>query len=1031
MENYTTVAPYKLAQHLKDVCSQHEEYANLLSVWQMNRDTCHDILENVILNYPHYTTHDLSHSESIITNIEMLLGEQAIRTLSPTDTWLLLQAAYLHDFGMVILFEDVKKHWETEEFQDYLKELEGSNDSSLSNAAKYINQLKDNLAKDSLPLSWPIQIRRYVTFIVADYFRGRHASLSKDYLQRFARDWGLDLSYNGLIPQRLLYLLGEISYLHTENLDSILQLDYTANGFSSDYIHPRFVAEMLRLGDLLDVDNNRFNPYTEKVSGARPETSMSHIQKHLAATHIMISPTQIEYRADCLDEQTFRETQRFVTWLKEEVHFLAVHWLEIMPQAIKGTAPRLKEPELLLRGEPDILGTTDLRFSISQEKAFELIEGSNIYEDSFIFIRELIQNALDACKLQLWDDLCNGKYRAWIKEENLHDIKPFHIEQKIYENYRVQVFLEEQADNTIKIIVKDNGIGITKQAFQRICNVGTSYAGDNNWKNTLKNMPLWLKPTAGFGIGLQSVFLATDRFEFYSKAQGECIHAIVESRKKDGYVQIRQSDREMENGTEMHVCIPKEDMYSYRFDSYTSEYLHTKYDPITDKNQVALYSIVDTILSHCQKTFFPLEVFMEDENFFQSDIFEWDNLVEEENDYHYQWITKYTTMQLWDMQNDAMFIFQLMPKYTMYNHNEYFKGIELRNTHIYNANGCSYTADFYGLDTKKYITLDRKNIKKEYTREIAQIIHNAYHFFLNKIWQKLQNASPEANLFSNQSKENLLMAYSYWCQSSLEQKEILFTKFSNMFQNLKKITCVLKRNHNGRYSLQYIKPTKIWKKLYQSAYIDTRYWRRYDNKSDMKPFIKEILEVINHIHSIEYPYIVIDNDFAEIFTNVPHKKITICSIKKETITIFSYNREEIPLLTLTDAYTKQFFLLHLASNSLLNKPTYSPWLRDSLRMSIPAIDDYPELAVNRHIPNVANQLFYSKNNIVSPITAKDIQQLNTIGRDGFVTYITGLPAYEKLLDFVEKNQLEPAKYSRKEIDNAYRKLIEDYLQAIE
>lgn len=52
--------------------------------------------------------HDASHSEAIISKMEMLLGDR-IERLSPTDTWLLLHAAYTHDLGMILTWDDVKK----------------------------------------------------------------------------------------------------------------------------------------------------------------------------------------------------------------------------------------------------------------------------------------------------------------------------------------------------------------------------------------------------------------------------------------------------------------------------------------------------------------------------------------------------------------------------------------------------------------------------------------------------------------------------------------------------------------------------------------------------------------------------------------------------------------------------------------------------------------------------------------------------------------------------------------------------------
>lgn len=106
------ILPYKLEQHLVEVCN-NTTYANLLSVWNINKKMCHDVLSTVVINYPHYTKHDISHCEAIITNIEMLLGEETIRLLSPTDTWLLLHAAYLHDIGMVIEYKKIEENWES------------------------------------------------------------------------------------------------------------------------------------------------------------------------------------------------------------------------------------------------------------------------------------------------------------------------------------------------------------------------------------------------------------------------------------------------------------------------------------------------------------------------------------------------------------------------------------------------------------------------------------------------------------------------------------------------------------------------------------------------------------------------------------------------------------------------------------------------------------------------------------------------------------------------------------------------------
>lgn len=75
----------------------------------------------------------------------------------------------------------------------------------------------------------------------------------------------------------------------------MLELPYETNGFGSDYAHPRFVAMLLRLGDLLDVDNGRFNAAAEEVIGGLPESSVAHKEKHEATKHLLITPEQIEF----------------------------------------------------------------------------------------------------------------------------------------------------------------------------------------------------------------------------------------------------------------------------------------------------------------------------------------------------------------------------------------------------------------------------------------------------------------------------------------------------------------------------------------------------------------------------------------------------------------------------------------------------------------------------------------------------------------------------------------------------------------
>lgn len=419
---------YSLDRHLKSYCDAHEEYQNLYATWSLNRKSCSEMLKTVLLRYPHYSLHDASHAEAILSKIEMLLGSR-VSQLSPTDTWLVLHAAYAHDLGMVVQWRDLQKAWSDLAFQNYLTSLAEGEDKDLRNAVQWLRKMEAGKKDDAL---WALHIVRSVQLIDAAYFRSQHAAMSKSYIERIAQGLQIDLGHSGLVRSRLLQLLGEICACHTAPEDQVLELPYETNGFGSDYAHPRFVAMLLRLGDLLDVDNGRFNAAAEEVIGGLPESSVAHKEKHEATKHLLITPEQIEFASDGPDEPSYLEARRFVNWLEAEIRFLTMNWVILVPKGFGGFAPRFEKPKLCIKGVPDAEGLAGLHFEISQKKAFEIIEGSNIYENKLVFILPFDDNlffvhgsmfkTVDGLDYDRIDDVCKKLTAAAEKAPDLQKI---------------------------------------------------------------------------------------------------------------------------------------------------------------------------------------------------------------------------------------------------------------------------------------------------------------------------------------------------------------------------------------------------------------------------------------------------------------------------------------------------------------------------------------------------------------------------------------------------------------------------------
>lgn len=160
-----------------------------------------------------------------------------------------------------------------------------------------------------------------------------------------------------------------------------------------------------------------------------------------------------------------------------------------------------------------------MQMQMSQERVMKLLEGTSIYRDRYVGIREMLQNAVDASLLQLWKDIIQNRYISYglTKDAVSSGLDLLDLCKKdraaVFENYNiyVEVILDKREDKVF-VIVKDKGIGITPEDMEYISNIGSSKE-----RKAYEKMPAWLQPSGVFGIGLQSVFQLTDCIDFYTR----------------------------------------------------------------------------------------------------------------------------------------------------------------------------------------------------------------------------------------------------------------------------------------------------------------------------------------------------------------------------------------------------------------------------------------------------------------------------------------------------------------------------------
>lgn len=465
----------------------------------------------------------------------MLLGEKEIKKLSASDCFLILHVVYIHDIGMCITDQYRENLMKREDFRDFLKNCQG--DIKLREYAEILlahcRELEEQAGRMKFtPLQTKLKVYQAVIYLVAEFRRKDHSQESQKILSGWIKDngdLGAGFSTSG-IPSRFFETIGACASVHTSSdFGDIMKLSKQDGGYAQDYMHPRFAAVLLQLGDALDLDNDRFHPLIKEFLNGIPEMSSLHFGKHKSIRRLRINPRKISIHADCEKAEELRLVQREYEGIRAILKDATFHWSAICPEELGMVLPELEPLRLQLNGKSIEESLANAKFEIQQAKAFNLLKGSNIYRNErFVFLREIFQNAVDASKKEYWLEWLGSRWRKEGIEQCEDYLSPyaypieieFHL--AVREKYGKEISLldsreeYEQYGERIKngifgVIVKmtDYGTGISKSDILEITKVGSTYNKD---RKPWKDMPSWLQTTGEFGIGLQTVFLVADSF---------------------------------------------------------------------------------------------------------------------------------------------------------------------------------------------------------------------------------------------------------------------------------------------------------------------------------------------------------------------------------------------------------------------------------------------------------------------------------------------------------------------------------------
>ena len=489
------------------------------------------LLDRYYLAFPKYTLHNRQHQKNIIRLIGEFLGDK-VKKLSKLECALIILSAIYHDIGMVFSDKQLKDIEKEPTFKLFLNE-------NIKAKLDY-NENSKKISED----------------IAEWYCRWMHAKrvwYFLDDLDKFK--WGT-VSFRDA--------LGHICESHNSEANTLIDDKI----FETDYLNNadlRFCAVLLRLGDILDFDNSR-TPQSvyefldlDNPKNRNEQISRDEWNKHLCSDGFSFEheegQVKLKFTAGPKHPQIEKNIQTFLDIIEDELIKCQSVLIKCSKKWRDFKIP-LSINRLSIKSQNYKKG--DYRLSLDESQIIKLLAGENLYDNEFVFIRELLQNAIDTSRMREYHENSEGNV-----------------------NFKIQpIQITTWVDNIGYRWVRldDFGMGINEYVLtNHLLKKGNSFYNSDFFKiqklfykeKTTKDFT----PISRFGIGLLSCFILGDTVEINTRSVPiketntgeEKIRVSIEGLQGQYFFQT-------ENNKHIPLEMPKIDTNekAYRYDYGTS-----------------------------------------------------------------------------------------------------------------------------------------------------------------------------------------------------------------------------------------------------------------------------------------------------------------------------------------------------------------------------------------------------------------------------------------------------------------------------
>lgn len=469
--------------------------------------------------FEEYTKHDITHIDGMFDILDFVITDKAVDAMTDADWLMLCLSVYLHDFGLVVTRTEFDKRAETD-FPKFKYEVLHSTEDDYTDYRAALSGLSAESSEK---------------FLYQEFVRQHHAARIRSWLSakpdaRIGNDPAVTLI--------LQTLLTGIDPVFIEDLGIVCE-SHHADDLQDREKYPRdrpygqrpgetcnlqFVAILLRTADLLHITRDRVPSIASMIIDPRNAKSQREWAKQRSVRSVRpaiatdadgikrpeLPSDTLEVHGRLEDADGYFGLNAYLRYAGEQL-LQSANW--VRESAAKDGSSyefpwrHINTDHVEARG----FVPKPFEFDLDHKKILELLTGHTLYNDTAVVVRELVQNSLDAVRLE-------------VSREDT--ISP-----------EVRIIWNEGA-RTLQVI--DNGTGMTQaDVEQHFLKVGSSKYETAAFKKANASFAA----ISRFGIGVLTAFMVADHVTVITSHNDESAARRITLRSVHGNYLVELLDK--------------------------------------------------------------------------------------------------------------------------------------------------------------------------------------------------------------------------------------------------------------------------------------------------------------------------------------------------------------------------------------------------------------------------------------------------------------------------------------------------------